>query len=84
MSETYARLKDGWMLRGWSNMPRTLVNWTNGEQRELKDLGFYVAESCDGQTDFESFAGIVMSKSRLFNFETDAEGGLVEHLLHLC
>ena len=56
MSETYARLKDGWMLRGWSNMPRTLVNWTNGEQRELKDLGFYVAESCDGQTDFESFA----------------------------
>jgi len=28
----------------------------NGDQRELKNLGFYVAESCDGQTDFDSFA----------------------------
>jgi radical SAM protein with 4Fe4S-binding SPASM domain len=44
------------MLRGWSNTPKTLVNWLNGDQRELKTMGFYVAESCDGQTDFESFA----------------------------
>jgi len=34
----------------------TLVNGTNGDQRVLKNLGFYVAESCDGQTDFDSFA----------------------------
>jgi radical SAM protein with 4Fe4S-binding SPASM domain len=52
----YARLKKDWMLRGWRDMPRTLVNWTNGDQRELKSLAFYVAESCDGQTDFDSFA----------------------------
>jgi radical SAM protein with 4Fe4S-binding SPASM domain len=37
-------------------MPRVLVNWRNGDQRELKNLGFYVAESCDGRTDFDSFA----------------------------
>jgi radical SAM protein with 4Fe4S-binding SPASM domain len=44
------------MLRGWSNMPRRLVNWLDSDQRELKTMGFYVAESCDGQTNFESFA----------------------------
>ena len=56
MSGRYARLTGDWMLRGWRDMPRTLVNWTNGDQRELKSLAFYVAESCDGQTDFDSFA----------------------------
>ena len=55
-SGKYARLKKDWMLRGWSDMPLTLINWKNGDQRELKNLGFYVAESCDGQTDFDSFA----------------------------
>jgi radical SAM protein with 4Fe4S-binding SPASM domain len=44
------------MLRGWSDQPMTLVNGKNGDQRELKILGFYVAESCDGHTDFDSFA----------------------------
>jgi Fe-coproporphyrin III synthase len=44
------------MLRGWSDQPMALVNWRNGDQRELKPMGFYVAESCDGQTDFDSFA----------------------------
>ena len=49
-------MTDGWMLRGWSDLPRALVNWKTGEQRMLKPMGFYVAESCDGQTDFESLA----------------------------
>jgi radical SAM protein with 4Fe4S-binding SPASM domain len=56
MSGRYARLKKDWMLRGWSDMPKALVNWTTSDQRELKNMGFYVAQSCDGQTDFESFA----------------------------
>ena len=56
MSGRYAKLKKDWMLRGWSDLPRTLVNWTNSEQRGLGKMGFYVAESCDGQTDFESLA----------------------------
>jgi radical SAM protein with 4Fe4S-binding SPASM domain len=55
-SGRFAKLKDGWMLRGWSDHPAALINWTNGAHRELKHLGFYVAESCDGQTDFDSFA----------------------------
>ena len=37
-------------------MPRVLVNWTNGAQRELDKKGFYVAECCNGQRDFESLA----------------------------
>jgi radical SAM protein with 4Fe4S-binding SPASM domain len=44
------------MLRGWSNQPRTLVHWRRNEQRTLNKMSFYVAESCDGQTDFDSFA----------------------------
>ncbi|MBM4042054.1 MAG: radical SAM protein [Planctomycetes bacterium] len=56
MSGRYAKLTRDWMLRGWSDMPRALVNWATGEQRVLKTMGLYVAESCDGQTDFESLA----------------------------
>jgi Fe-coproporphyrin III synthase len=56
MSGRYARLTKDWMLRGWSDLPWTLVNWRNSQQRGLKSLGFYVAESCDGRTDFDSFA----------------------------
>jgi len=44
------------MLRGWGDSPSVLVNWMNSERRELNNMGFYVAESCDGQTDFDSFA----------------------------
>ncbi len=56
MSGRYARLKPDWLLRGWSDIPRALVNWRTGEQHELKPTGFYVAESCDGRTDFDSLA----------------------------
>ena len=56
MSGRYARLKKDWMLRGWGDSPSVLVNWMNSERRELNNMGFYVAESCDGQTDFDSFA----------------------------
>ena len=54
MSGRHARLKKEWMLRGWSDLPRALVNWRTGNQRKLTKVGFFVAESCDGQTDFES------------------------------
>ena len=56
MAERYAKLKDEWLLRGWTDMPRMLVNWTNGEQRELGKRAFYVARACDGNTDFSSLA----------------------------
>jgi radical SAM protein with 4Fe4S-binding SPASM domain len=56
MSQRYARLNKNWMLRGWDNLPTALVNWANGEQRELSKIGFYVAQSCDGRTDFDSLA----------------------------
>jgi radical SAM protein with 4Fe4S-binding SPASM domain len=53
------------MLRGWSDQPLTLVNGKNGTQRELKTMGFYVAESCDGQTDFDSFAFLPQHRGML-------------------
>ena len=57
MSERYAKLKQDWMLRGWSDQAKMLVNWRTSEQRALTNLAdFYVAESCDGQTDFGSMA----------------------------
>ena len=56
MSGRYAKLNEDWMLWGWSDMPRTLVNWRTGDHRELNPMSFYVAESCDGLTDFDSFA----------------------------
>ena len=56
MSGQYARLKEDWMLRGWGDLPRALVNWRTGRRRELSQSGFYVAQSCDGRSDFDSFA----------------------------
>ena len=56
MSERFATLNREWLLRGWSDVPRALVNWMNGDFRELNNDGFYVAQSCDGQTDFNSMA----------------------------
>ena len=55
MPMRYAKLKKDWLLRGWTDVPRA-VNWTNGEQRELQKKGFYVAQACDGNTDFSSLA----------------------------
>ena len=50
----FAKLKNGWMLRGWNDLPMALVQWSTGDQRELKTRSFYVAKACDGCTDFES------------------------------
>ncbi len=52
----FAKLKKQWVLRGWSDVPMALVNWTTGEQRELRNRGFYVAGCCDGHTDFDSLS----------------------------
>ena len=56
MSEMYAKLKNDWLLRGWIDTPMAVVNWATGDVRQLTKKGFYVAESCDGRTDFDSLA----------------------------
>lgn len=56
MSGKHAKLKKDWMLRGWSDMPLVLINWANGDQRTMTKRAFYVAECCDGKTDFNSLA----------------------------
>ncbi len=54
MSGRFAKLNKEWLLRGWTDVPWALVNWRNGDFRELGRDGFYVAQSCDGRTDFGS------------------------------
>jgi len=50
----YARLKKDWLLRGWTDKPRTIINWINGDCRRLSEQSFFVAQACDGMTDFHS------------------------------
>ena len=50
----FARLKEEWLLRGWTDIPWTLVNWRNGNYYRLEQNDFFVARSCDGATDFSS------------------------------
>ncbi|MEJ1298345.1 MAG: radical SAM protein [Candidatus Sedimenticola sp. (ex Thyasira tokunagai)] len=56
MSERYARLGSDWLLRGWSDTPIAIVNRKTGEVRPLTKKAFYVTDSCDGNTNFDSFA----------------------------
>jgi Fe-coproporphyrin III synthase len=61
-----ARLKKPWLLRGWTDNPRTLLNWTNGDCRTLSEAMFLVAQACDGRTDFDEIPGY-FHKNALLN-----------------
>lgn len=61
----YARLKKEWMLRGWTDESRAIVNWTNGDCRRLSEELFLTAKACDGQTDFDNIAGVLQQNLRL-------------------
>lgn len=52
----YVKLKKEWLLRGWTDEPWTLLNWTNGDCRKLSEQLFLTASDCDGQTDFDNIA----------------------------
>jgi len=56
MAPRYVKLNEDWLLRGWTDIPWCLVNWRNGDYYKLRQDAFYVARSCDGQTDFGSLA----------------------------
>ena len=56
MSGRFATLAGDWSLRGWTDVQWATVNWMTGTWFELTKKAFYVAEACDGQTDFESLA----------------------------
>lgn len=53
----YARLKKDWLLRGWTDEPRTLLNWHSGDCRQLSEAMFQVAQACNGQADFDHIDG---------------------------
>ena len=56
MTERYARLRPNWFLRGWLGFEKALVNWTNAKLLRISNSVFYVAESCNGKTNFDSLA----------------------------
>jgi radical SAM protein with 4Fe4S-binding SPASM domain len=56
MPGKYAKLRKDWLLRGWTDVPLAIANSANGFVRRLEKKSFYVAEACDGKTDFNSLA----------------------------
>lgn len=52
----YAKLKEEWLLRGWSDVSRAIINYKTGDCRSLSEQFFYTAKACDGVTDFHSVA----------------------------
>lgn len=50
----YAVLSPDWQLRGYSDRPVVLFNWRTGAQHTLSATGGYVAQACNGATDFTS------------------------------
>ena len=75
----YAKLKRNWLLRGWTDTPKALVNSSTGFVRQLGDKEFYVAESCDGVTDFGSLLFLPEHHALLDEL---IKRGLVEDLSH--
>ena len=41
-------------MRGWSDLPFAVVNWTSGDLRPANPKIAYVIRACDGRTDFNS------------------------------
>lgn len=68
MASRFAKLKDEWLLRGWADIPWALVNWKTGASYRLRQDGFYVAQSCDGETDFTSPAFLPQHRALLQQF----------------
>ncbi|WP_319404008.1 radical SAM/SPASM domain-containing protein [uncultured Anaeromusa sp.] len=61
----YARLTKDWLLRGWTDEPWTIINWTNGSCRKLSAEWFETAKACDGLTDFDNIDGVLQQNIRL-------------------
>jgi Predicted Fe-S oxidoreductases len=84
MAGRFAKLKQDWFLRGWTDAPLTAANWVRGDVRLLDKKGFYIAESCDGNTNFDSLAFLPEHQALLEVFikegiaETCREGDAVE------
>jgi radical SAM protein with 4Fe4S-binding SPASM domain len=52
----YAKLTRDWVLRGWRDAPWVVANRVTGDVRNLRQKSFYVAECCNGTTNFNSLA----------------------------
>ena len=75
MLSRYVSLHKDWLLRGWSDIPWSIANVKTGENLKLTRDGFYVASSCDGETDFNSSAFLPIHLKLLEKF---IEKGIAE------
>lgn len=75
----YARLTENWLLRGWTDEPWAIINWTNGSCRKLSSEWFETAKACDGLTDFDNIAGVLQQNIRLGKL---INAGLAEECEH--
>ena len=87
MPGRYAKLNQEWVLRGWTDLPCVAVNWTRAAAwRPLGKYGSYVAEACDGRTDFNTIAFLPDHHALLDRLieegiaEPCAEGASIEHI----
>ena len=75
MSKRFVKLKKNWMLRGWIDELFTVVNCKNGSIKSLTKKQFYVAKSCNGIINFNSFAFLPIHLAILEKF---IDEGMVE------
>lgn len=54
MTGKFAKLTQNWGLRGWVDAQWAVVNWMTAKWFKLTQKEFYVAEACDGRTNFDS------------------------------
>jgi len=64
----YAKLASDWLLRGWVDEPYALVNYRNGSTRILSKKQLYVLISCDGKSNFDSYAFLPIHLALLEEF----------------
>jgi radical SAM protein with 4Fe4S-binding SPASM domain len=85
MTGKYAKLKKDWFLRGWTDVPMSIVNWVTGDFRQLNRKLSYVIESCNGLTNFDSLAflpehhGLLNELIKEEIVELCHEGNSIEH-----
>ena len=75
MSKLFAKLTKNCLLRGWVDEPFVIVNCINGFTRQLNKKQFYVAKSCNGKINFNSYAFLPAHSTILEDFINE---GIVE------
>ncbi len=76
MTGRFAIITEPWMIRGWDEIPYAIVNSVSGHCIPISKKGMYIANSCDGRTDFDSLLFLPEHKDILQQLVDD---GIVEY-----